>query len=183
MVVRETWKALGTIVLATVGVFAFLDYADTAWFEGEGLALVDAGWPADTSGWETGTGAVDTPPPAVCFAPDTPKEVIEEFTDTFSAEYGPEAYFLGGRWPGSQGSPKTLTWSFVPDGLTIPAAGSWDNNGQSGPSELFSRMDALFGGNRALWISQFQQVFDRITIPGVRHALGETIRRRIREYQ
>jgi Fe-S cluster assembly protein SufD len=28
----------------------------------------------------------------------------------------------------------------------------------------------------------FQQVFDRITIPGVRHALGEAIGRRIREY-
>jgi Fe-S cluster assembly protein SufD len=29
----------------------------------------------------------------------------------------------------------------------------------------------------------FQQVFDRITIPSVRDALGEAIRRRVREYQ
>ena len=37
-------------------------------------------------------------------------------------------YFLAGRWPGTQGSPLTLTWSFVPDGLSI--------NGE--PSELFT---------------------------------------------
>ncbi len=29
----------------------------------------------------------------------------------------------------------------------------------------------------------FQQVFDRITIPGVRNALGDAIRRRVREYR
>jgi len=29
----------------------------------------------------------------------------------------------------------------------------------------------------------FQQVFDRITIPSVREALGDAIRRRVREYQ
>ncbi len=43
----------------------------------------------------------------------------------------------------------------------------------------FTRKEAV----RIIVTGFFQQVFDRITIPGVRHALGETIRRRIREYQ
>ncbi len=67
-------------------------------------------------------------------------------------------YNLNSRWNiGVQGDPVTLRWSFVPDGLNIP-------NGvgePAAPSTLFASMDAKFGGNRALWISKFQEVFDR----------------------
>ena len=53
----------------------------------------------------------------------------------------------------------TITWSFVPDGLSIP--GGNVSGEATAPSVLFSRMDSLFGGNRTLWISEFQNCFDR----------------------
>jgi hypothetical protein len=64
------------------------------------------------------------------------------------------------RWTisGSNGDPITLTWSFVPDGLSIPSGvGEPTAN-----SSLFSRMDTLFGAaNRATWIAQFEASFAR----------------------
>lgn len=70
-------------------------------------------------------------------------------------------YQLTGRWTGSQGDPRALTWSFVPDGLSIPSASGVGD--PTAPSELFARMDSLFAaqGGRATWINRFQQVFDR----------------------
>jgi hypothetical protein len=55
-----------------------------------------------------------------------------------------------------------LTWSFVPDGLSIPANGQIATETTS-PSVLFSRMDSLFAsaGGRAIWIAQIQKCFDR----------------------
>lgn len=58
-------------------------------------------------------------------------------------------------WPGSDGGPLGLTWSFVPDGT-----------GQAGSfSMLFSKMDgdfAIFGPQaRATWVQAFQNGFDR----------------------
>ena len=45
------------------------------------------------------------------------------------------------------GDPVTITWSFVPDGTPLPA-----NPGAAANSNLFARMDALFGAaNRATW--------------------------------
>ena len=60
---------------------------------------------------------------------------------------------------GGMGNPITITWSFVPDGLPV----SPDNPATPSlfASVTFARMDALFGGNRALWISKFQESFDR----------------------
>jgi hypothetical protein len=91
---------------------------------------------------------------AVCFAPGTPPEVIA----AFYAEHpefapGDSRYQLGTRWTGSQGDPKALTWSFVPDGINV----------DGGPSVLFQRMDNLFSGygGRATWIAKFQACFDR----------------------
>jgi hypothetical protein len=71
---------------------------------------------------------------------------------------GPE-YWLGGRWSGSQGSPRKLTWSFVPDGLSI-------SNGIGegvAPSSLFATLDSKFAsqGGRATWIQRFEQCFQR----------------------
>ncbi|MFN7020983.1 MAG: matrixin family metalloprotease [Phycisphaerales bacterium] len=67
-------------------------------------------------------------------------------------------YNLDNSWPGTDGNPISLTWSFIPDGTNIPAGVSGE---ASGPSDLFAQMDAKFGGNRALWIAQFQASFDR----------------------
>lgn len=97
-------------------------------------------------------------PVAACFAEGTPLEIIQRVQEqlNFPDEF---RYNLVGRWPGSQGDPIVLTWSFVPDGVTIP---SGIGEG-SGPNELFARMDSLFAGQggRATWVSRFQQSFDR----------------------
>ncbi len=97
-------------------------------------------------------------PRAVCFAPGTSEDVMIDLNTSLFYQEGPLAYFLGPRWSGAQGAPRALTWSFVPDGLHIPAG---IQNDSPGPSELFSRMDSLFGGNRALWISRFEESFAR----------------------
>ncbi|MBI4718853.1 MAG: matrixin family metalloprotease [Planctomycetes bacterium] len=105
-----------------------------------------------------GTVLSNRTPLAVCFAPGTSDEIMDAVNQAMLAQAGgPLAYYLTGRWSGSQGSPRSLTWSFVPDGLNIPSG----IGEPAAASELFSRMDALFGGNRALWISKFQQCFDR----------------------
>ena len=105
-------------------------------------------------------GELPDAPLAVCFAPGTPQEIIDAVNRAVHVAPGPLAYFLDGRWrPFVQGSPTTLSWSFVPDGLTIGSAGSWDNNGNSGPSDLFSRMGSLFGSS--IWIEKVEACFAR----------------------
>ena len=96
-------------------------------------------------------------PAITCFAPGTAEHIVEAHNQRMLAELGPLAYNLGSRWSGGQGNPRHLFWSFVPDGVFIPSG-----VGEPGAvSELFSRMDTLFSGNRALWISKFQESFDR----------------------
>ena len=96
-------------------------------------------------------------PMTVCFAPGTDPVYVEWFRSTLHPQ--PE-FVPGSRWSGALGSPRTLTWSMVPDGLLITSAGSGD---PSGNSELFSRMDALFAGQggRATWVARVQSCFDR----------------------
>jgi serralysin len=109
-----------------------------------------------------------------CFAPGTPADVVSFFQGQMDFPMD-ERYNTGSSWS-SQGSPFVLTWSFVPDGTSIPAS----VGEATSPSSLFSRMDALFAsqGGRAMWISRFQQCFDRwstltgmtyvhLTAPGV----------------
>ena len=89
--------------------------------------------------------------PVFCFAPGTDPAVMAYYNELM--QYDPYTdYYLGTRWSGSQGDPITLRWSLVPDGLSID---------DGVPSDLFSSMDAKFGGNRALWISKIQACFDR----------------------
>lgn len=68
-------------------------------------------------------------------------------------------YNASTRWSGgTNGTPRILLWSFVPDGTSVL-------NGLGGTqnSTLFASMDSKFGGiaNRATWIGLFQQVFNR----------------------
>jgi hypothetical protein len=98
----------------------------------------------------------DLGPIATCFAEGTTPEVMAAVNAAMSAGYA-SRYQIGARWNLSQpGENVTLTWSFVPDGLSIPSGvGEATAN-----SVLFSRMDTLFG-TRNTWIAQFTNSFAR----------------------
>jgi len=104
------------------------------------------------------TGDPDEPGPvACCYSADNPPtpEAMQAVEDLIHAGYQGR-YILNGSW-GVPNAPHTLTWSFAPDGMSIPGGvGEATAN-----NILFSRMDSLFGGNRALWVAQFQACFDR----------------------
>lgn len=90
-----------------------------------------------------------------CFAPDTDPAIVRAFCEEhpelcgLQSEIGPR-HQLATRWSGgAQGDPAVVTWSLVPD--STPGASS----------NLFTGMDAKFGGNRALWISLLEDCFAR----------------------
>lgn len=99
-------------------------------------------------------------PAAFCYAEGTPEDHMVHFEWAKQVDPGPLAYFLNGSWA-TVGTPTSLTWSLVPDGVSIFSTGSDDNGGVAANSELFARLDLQFGGNRALWISLFDQAFER----------------------
>jgi hypothetical protein len=74
--------------------------------------------------------------------------------------YGPRYFTSGTQW-GTQGQPTTITWSFMPDGVSIP--GDAEVGDPTAPSNMFATLDNRFGGaaNRAVWIGVFEQCFDR----------------------
>ncbi len=101
-------------------------------------------------------------PVAVCFSADAPPSLEVQAAVTAAMQggaFGPR-YNVSNRWNvGAQGDPVTLTWSFAPDGLSIPS-------GVGEPTAnniLFSRMDSLFAsaGGRATWVTQFVNCFAR----------------------
>jgi hypothetical protein len=99
-------------------------------------------------------------PPEPLFTRGTSDEYVEQVYQNIDRMWGGDSrYWLGTRWSGTQGSPRTVTWSFVPDGLSIS---SGVGEGVA-PSETFSRLDSLFSGQggRPTWINRFQQIFDR----------------------
>ncbi|GJQ30136.1 MAG: hypothetical protein HBSAPP03_20200 [Phycisphaerae bacterium] len=117
-------------------------------------------WPERPLGRPAGGDPEDLGPLAACFAEGytpTPEQwaaLNAALADGYSSRYNAVDRWSGG----SNGSPMALSWSFVPDGLSIPSGvGEAVAN-----SELFARMDALFGAaNRATWIAQFTNVFNR----------------------
>jgi hypothetical protein len=119
------------------------------------------------------------PPPglfAVCWDPRTPPTEaqlakLEAVMRTAVDEMGVK-YEIGGRWSGNYvgadgvtrnygatGTPIAMTWSLVPDGLSI----SGYNGEPTSNSTLFATMDAAYAaqGGRATWISRIQSCFDR----------------------
>jgi hypothetical protein len=108
-------------------------------------------------------GSKPTQPLAVCFAPDTPENVVQTFQVGVAA-YAPR-FNLGDRWgptaqdPGSTGTagvPTILTYSFVPDGTFIPnGVGEGDGN-----SNLFTYMNGIYG-SPAAWQAIYDQIFAR----------------------
>ena len=112
--------------------------------------------------------------PEACYDPDNYPN-LELFSQWEVALRGHQPrYNQNVRWPnadgtaGTRGVPRELTWSFVPDGLEIPASGTFRDGAAN--SDLFVTMDGLYGANnRAVWIAQFQSVFDRYSaLTGIR---------------
>jgi len=111
---------------------------------------------------------------AACFADGTPPEIVAAFMQgMIGGEEGqwPDPndlrnYNLTTRWNGTSGAtggtagnPASVTWSFAPDGLSIPSGvGEPTAN-----NTLFATLDAQFAaqGGRARWVGLFQSVFDR----------------------
>lgn len=96
-------------------------------------------------------------PLAVCFSEGTDPDYMAEWTRRIIDRYDALDYNLEGRWQstasggtGSQGTGVTLTYSFVPDGVSI----------EGDPSVLFSRMNQIFPSQQA-WQDLFAQVFAR----------------------
>jgi hypothetical protein len=106
-------------------------------------------------------------PLAACFAegtdPEYMKQVMQQMfemwhpSDEEDEGEGPQYNSVDRFGSGSQGDKAHVTWSFVPDGLNIPSGIGEGSN----PSELFERMDSLFGGNRARWISKIEAALNR----------------------
>ena len=102
-----------------------------------------------------GTGDV---PVFACFAPDgvaTPEQIaaVQAIVDASLVDF---RYNEIASWTG-QGQGTTLSWSLVPDGLSIPSGVGEGTQ----TSTLFATMDAKFNNNRALWISLLDQSFQR----------------------
>lgn len=98
-----------------------------------------------------------------CYDPENPPSAevmawMEEnlYAGGFTNGGWGDNYNVGTRWsPGSQGDPYTVTWSFVPDGLSIPSG----VGEPASASVLFARMDTKWA--RATWIGYIQNCFDR----------------------
>jgi hypothetical protein len=101
-------------------------------------------------------------PIAACFSPDNPPSEKIQGTVIAATQFAEgvigERHNLSSRWSfASENTQDTITWSFVPDGLSI-------SNGVGegvAPSETFSRFNTLFSNNTALWIAQFENSFNR----------------------
>jgi hypothetical protein len=95
---------------------------------------------------------------AACFAPNTPHELLEQYEQTaaYSALYRWSLTANGST--NQSGYPITLTYSFVPDGVSIPNGGV--GGPDSSPNNLKATMDAIFGSTDA-WKKQFQTAFAR----------------------
>ena len=99
----------------------------------------------------------------LCFAPDA--KVDQAFIDAFNLAIqggNPLTAQTGNRWgstatnpgPLNRGDPTTITYSFVPDGVTIPG----DGIGPTAPNDLNSTFNGLFGGP-AMWQQFWHDAF------------------------
>ena len=117
--------------------------------------------------------------PAVCFAPDTPRRVVEDFY-YLRRNFDLEFYRLGTRWSTTatnggglaQGDSTTITWSIIPDGTNIP--GGAVPGEPTGPSNLIAFLNGIYG-NQATWLPLFEGIFNRwAELTGVRYVYQAT---------
>lgn len=92
------------------------------------------------------------PPPHVI-------EMIERMTHDAINEYR-SRYNTTTSWHNTTGTPHALTYSFVPDGLHIPANPQVAGD-PAGTSNLYAKLDADFLGFRDAWIALFDAAFAR----------------------
>ncbi len=100
----------------------------------------------------------DHGPWSACFAEGhTPTQAEWDALHAAMSDGYTSRYNAASRWPGSTGAPISLTWSFIPDGVTITGG-----LGGNQASVLFSRMNTLFGAaNQATWITQITNAMNR----------------------
>jgi hypothetical protein len=90
------------------------------------------------------------------FAPGTPIEVAIAFQELLYPGIDQE-FALVSRWPGGdQGDPIHLTYSFVPDGTTVPTVA----NEPEAPSSLIANLNLRFT-EESTWRGLFSQCFGR----------------------
>ena len=127
-------------------------------------AFAFLGWTIAIAGFAAArTARAQDPDPStlpryVCFSaehPPTPEYV--NYAQSFQPPM-PE-YYLGTRWTGTQGDPVALSWSLVPDGLSITGS----NGEPTSNSTMFATLDAQYAGQggRATWVARIQSCFDR----------------------
>src|SRR5690606_4517168 len=100
--------------------------------------------------------------PAACFAPGTDMKVVGAFDQVLRAQRQNEKFQQYIRWTrtaldpngGGAGNPTTLTYSFPPDGTSIPNIGAG-----SGTNRLHAFLDSIYDRNE--WRQIFAEVFDR----------------------
>lgn len=113
-----------------------------------------------------------SPPAAICFAKGTDPAYVARVYAHAKAVSGsslgaaPESFqFTAPRWQATatsggglqQGFPTILTWSVVPDGLSIP--GGIVNGEVTAPSNLRARLNAIYG-SQSVWQPIIQEGFD-----------------------
>lgn len=107
---------------------------------------------------------------AINMAPFQSAEEVDSYVDSLVWEATPR-YQAGNRWTTTATNgggiaartPITLTYSFVPDGTSIPASGSVAGS-TTGPSTLFASMNAAYAGvgGEATWKANFANAFNRV---------------------
>jgi len=118
-------------------------------------------------------------PPAVCFAPGTSSDVVNALeVAVFGNAAAMPRYQANTRWSSTatngggltQGTPTTLTYSFVPDGVSVP-----NGVGEGvAPSNLFAFLDGIYG-NTATWQALYAGVFNRWSqLSGLTYVLQPT---------
>jgi hypothetical protein len=112
---------------------------------------------------------IETSEIAFCLDPNTPKDRLKEIQERVARFYsrGRQPQFnRRDRWvttasgsTGALGNPIILTYSFLPDGTTIPATGEY-GDGAAG-SNLYATLNPRFGNNPENWKARFRECFAR----------------------
>lgn len=107
--------------------------------------------------------------PEVCFTPDA-EDALNTVVNTATTQFRGSVKFNGedvNRWSETatdgngldQGDPTTLTYSFVPDGISLLSGGAPGFGEPDTPNDLFATFDAAFGST-GTWHDLIADVFD-----------------------